>query len=56
MNRYRQRVLGFIREKLESTFWTDDKTLLLENATKNLEQISLAPHEMAQQILNQSKK
>ena len=56
LNRYRQRVLGSIREKLESTFWTDDKTLLLENATKNLEQISLAPHEMAQQILNQSKK
>jgi len=55
-DRYRQRVLDCVREKLENNFWTEDKREILETSTLEIENISKAPHIMAEDLLARSTK
>ncbi len=54
LKRYRQRVLTLVREELEKSFWTEKKIKALEQSTKRLEQIVVAPHMMAFELLKKS--
>ncbi len=54
VNRYRKRVLELVREKLENSFWDNDKKSFLKNCTLTLEQIKKAPHIVAQELFNKA--
>ena len=54
LDRYRQRVLGLVRQNLENSFWTSEKVDLLNEMTDSIDQINKVPHEMAQELLGES--
>ena len=52
-DRYKERVLAHVRERLEENFWTEDKKMLLENSALKIDSICKAPHVMADDLLSQ---
>ena len=54
LDRYRQRVLGLVRQNLENSFWTSEKVDLLNEMTDSIDQINKVPHAMAQELLGES--
>ena len=54
LDRYRQRVLGLVRQNLENSFWTSEKVNLLNEMTDSIDQINKVPHAMAQELLGES--
>ena len=54
LDRYRQRVLGLVRQNLENSFWTSEKVHLLNEMTYSIDQINKVPHAMAQELLGES--
>ncbi len=55
LNRYRKRVFNLVRDKLEISFWTNKKIDILEKSTRRIEQITIAPHLLANELLNKTK-
>ncbi len=49
--RYRKRVQNIIRENLESTFWTQDRTKSLQDSTVGVDSIQTSPYELAKTLL-----
>ena len=52
LSRYRNRVSELIRIRLEDTFWTVEKSSLLDQLTQTLSSIKTAPVILAQQLLD----
>jgi len=54
LDRYKKRVFDLVREKLENTFWSNDKIKILDQLTQKLEQIKKAPNVIAKELLGKS--
>jgi LAO/AO transport system kinase len=52
LDRYRNRVLNLVQERLLAEFWTQEKLRQLEASIQALESTRIAPHEVAQSLLN----
>ena len=53
LDRYRNRVLSLIKNKLISEFWTSGKIKQLDKATKNIKSTKISPHKLAEELLAQ---
>jgi len=53
LDRYRNRVLSLIKDKLISEFWTDGKINKLDKATNNIKSTKISPHKLAKELLAQ---
>ena len=53
LDRYRNRVLSIIKNKLISEFWTSGKIKQLDKATKNIKSTKISPHKLAEELLAQ---
>ena len=53
LDRYRNRVLNLIKDKLISEFWTDGKIKQLNKATNNIKSTKISPHKLAEELLAQ---
>ncbi len=51
LSRYKNRVSGIIQESLEKSFWTSEKRKILDIKTNSLNNISLAPNDVAKSLL-----
>ena len=54
LERYRQRVMSQVREKLEQGFWTSFKLQDLKEMTAKIEEIDMVPHIMANRLMDQT--
>lgn len=52
LDRYRNRVLNLVQERLLDEFWTREKRHQLEASIQALDSTRVAPHEVAQSLLN----
>ena len=55
LDRYRQRVISQVREKLEQGFWTSFKLQDLKEMTAKIDEIDMVPHMMANRLMDQTK-
>ena len=55
LDRYRQRVMSQVREKLEQGFWTGVKLQDLKEMTAKIDEIDMVPHMMANRLMDQTK-
>ncbi len=55
LDRYRQRVMSQVREKLEQGFWTGVKLQDLKKMTAKIDEIDTVPHIMANRLMDQTK-
>ena len=55
LDRYRQRVMSQVREKLEKGFWTGLKLQDLKEMTAKIDEIDMVPHMMANRLMDQTK-
>ena len=55
LDRYRQRVMSQVREKLEQGFWTSFKLQDLKEMTAKIDEIDMVPHMMANKLMDQTK-
>ena len=55
LDRYRQRVMSQVREKLEQGFWTSFKLQDLKEMTAKIDEIDMVPHMMANRLMDQTK-
>ena len=55
LDRYRQRVMNQVREKLEKEFWTGLKLQDLKEMTAKIDEIDMVPHMMANKLMDQTK-
>jgi len=53
LDRYRNRVLSLIKNKLISEFWTSRKIKQLDKATNNIKSTKISPHKLAEKLLAQ---
>jgi len=53
LDRYRNRVLSLIKDKLISEFWTDGKINKLDKATNNIKSTKTSPYKLAEELLAQ---
>ena len=53
LDRYRNRVLSLIKDKLISEFWTDGKINKLDKATNNIKSTKTSPYKLAEELLTQ---
>ena len=53
LDRYRNRVLSLIKNKLISDFWTSGKIKQLDKATNNIKSTKISPHKLAKELLAQ---
>ena len=53
LDRYRNRVLSLIKNKLISEFWTSRKIKQLDKATNNIKSTKISPHKLAKELLAQ---
>ena len=53
LDRYRNRVLSLIKDKLISEFWTDGKIKKLDKATNSIKSTKISPHKLAEELLAQ---
>ena len=53
LDRYRNRVLSLIKNKLISEFWTDVKIKQLNKATNNIKSTKISPDKLAEELLAQ---
>ena len=53
LDRYRNRVLNLIKDKLISEFWTDVKIKQLDKATNNIKSTKTSPYKLAEELLTQ---
>ena len=53
LDRYRNRVLSLIKNKLISEFWTSGKIKQLDKATNNIKSTKISPHKLAEKLLAQ---
>ena len=55
LDRYRQRVMSQVREKLEKQFWTGVKLQDLKEMTSKIDEINMVPHMMANKLMDKTK-
>ena len=55
LDRYRQRVMSQVREKLEQGFWTSFKLQDLKEMTAKIDELDIVPHMMANRLMDQTK-
>jgi LAO/AO transport system kinase len=53
LDRYRNRVLSLIKNKLISEFWTSGKIKQLDKATNNIKSTKISPHKLVEELLAQ---
>ena len=53
LDRYRNRVLSLIKDKLISEFWTDGKINKLDKTTNNIKSTKTSPYKLAEELLAQ---